>query len=256
MAIVSRAWLLLLLVPAAAFAQEPSDTLTPMQVAVACAPPPAMKTAPTDAIRVIGAQSTVPRTLFGFHDNLVVNGGSSAGVALGERFFVRRRVHFGSPMNYEPLTPRSVQTGGWVRISAVNDTTAIASVEHVCGPLYAGDYLEPFTVPEVPAEAGHVDTTGTLDFSALARILYGDDERPMAANGEFMLMDRGSDAGVAPGARFAIYRDLHVAGAPLSSIGEAVVVTTGSAISVVRINATRDAVRSGDVLVPRRQTRD
>jgi hypothetical protein len=54
------------------------------------------------------------------------------------------------------------------------------------------------------------------------------------------------------GARFAIYRDLEETDLPLTPIGEAVVMTTAKETALVRIMRTRDAVQTGDYLVPRR----
>ena len=87
---------LLALAAPAAHAQPPADSLTPIQTAVACAVPPATsRGAPVAALRVIGAQDTVPRSLFGQRDLLVVSGGSANGVQLGQQYFVRRREGFG-----------------------------------------------------------------------------------------------------------------------------------------------------------------
>jgi hypothetical protein len=49
-----------------------------------------------------------------------------------------------------------------------------------------------------------------------------------------------------------VYRDLRVGGVPLSAIGEVTVVSTSPTMAVVRVNQARDAVHSGDLLVPRR----
>ena len=43
-----------------------------------------------------------------------------------------------------------------------------------------------------------------------------------------MLIDWGQEQGLTPGARFAIYRDVGVAGVPLASVGEGVVISTSS----------------------------
>ena len=67
-----------------------------------------------------------------------------------------------------------------------------------------------------------------------------------------MLIDRGSDQGVTIGARFAIYRDVRAPGVPLSAVGESVIVSTGKSMSLARITRSRDAVVSGDYVVPRK----
>lgn len=243
---------LLLLAPPGAVAQQPPGPLSAMETAVACAPPPVTVDASPSALHVIGAQDTVPRRLFGLRDRLIIDGGTVAGVRVGQQYFVRRRVSFGAS-RISAGALHSVHTAGWVRIVAANETTAVGVVEHTCGVLLAGDRVEPFVAPSVPAGADRVDTTGELDFTSSGRVLYGDDERRAGAIGDFMLIDRGTEQGVSSGARFAIYRDLSTPGLPLVSIGEAVVVTTSPTLAVVRISTARDAVLAGDVLVPRKK---
>ena len=242
---------LLTLAAWAAHAQPPPGSLTPIQIAVACAPRPTTSGgAPTGALRVIGAQDTIPRSLFGQRDLLVVNGGTANGVQLGQQYFVRRRVGFG--MAYGNQSPHTIRTAGWIRVVAVNNTTAIATVEHGCDGIVEGDYLDPFATPIVPPDADRADTSGALDFSSLSRVLFGDEERRTGGTGEYMVIDRGADEGVSPGAHFAVYRDLGIGGLPLTSIGEVTVVSTSPTMAVVRINQARDAVQSGDLVVPRR----
>ena len=67
-----------------------------------------------------------------------------------------------------------------------------------------------------------------------------------------MLIDRGSDQGLMPGARFAIYRDVGVDGVPLASVGEGIVVSTSSTMALMRVTRARDAVYSGDYIAPRK----
>ncbi|PYR31128.1 MAG: hypothetical protein DMF92_06430 [Acidobacteria bacterium] len=235
----------------ATHAQSPPDSLSPLQIALACAPPPATSSGtPAGKLRVIGAQDSSPRSLFGQSDLLVISGGTEKGMQLGQQFFLRRRSSFGTAAG--DRAPRLIRTAGWLRIVAANDVTAIATVEYGCDGILVGDYLEPFVVPVVPAGADRADTSGELDFTSLGRVLAGDEERLGGGTGEYMLIDRGEDQGVSPGARFAVYRDLRVGGLPLSAIGEVTVVSTGPTMAVVRINQARDAVQSGDWVVPRR----
>lgn len=234
-----------------ASAQGDLATLSAAEVAVACAPPATADGPPDHALHVIGAQDSVARTVYGNRDLLVVDGGMNAGIQLGQPFFVRRGLRFG--MRYGSLArPSSVSTAGWIRIVAVNDTTAIATVEHACGAIFQNDYLDPFVAPSVAAETLRDDTSGEPDFRALGRVLSGIEDRRAAAPGEFVLIDRGSDQGVAPGTRVAVYRDLGVAGLPLMAIGEAVVVSAAKTRALTRITRARDAVQSGDYVAPRK----
>ena len=146
----------------------------------------------------------------------------------------------------------AVNTVGWVRIAAVNQTTAIALVDAVCDGIMIGDYLEPYAEPVVPAAASRADRTGELDFSDPGRVLFGDDNHSTGGVGRFMVAELGTARSAAAGSRYAVYRDVRLPGVPLAYVGEAVVVSTEADTSVVRLTLTRDAVTTGDLLVPRR----
>ena len=230
-------------------AQPERSPLTPAQTALLCGPvldpqPPAQ-----NALRVRGAQDPRPRAMYGPTDLLVIDGGTGAGVQLGQEYFIRRGVRFGMP--YE-VVPTNSSTVAWIRIVAVNESTAIASVQHVCDSIHRDDFLAPFVMPQVPAAVDAGAAEGELDFTILSHVVGGSEHRDMGGAGDLMVMDRGTEQGVAPGAHFAVYRDVKVGGLPLASIGEAIVVTTGRTNSVVRLTRTRDVVQAGDYLVPRK----
>ena len=252
---------LLLAAPPAARGQA-TDQLSPFQTAVACAPPPTTTTLASASMHVIGTQDTVPRSLFGAGDLIILDGGTAKGVLLNQVYFVRRPVTTGRDSS--ATAQRSVLTTAWIRIVAANETTAIATVEHVCSWIEVGDYLEPFTAPDAPEQKAQIDRPGELDFNALGRILFGANERAMGSVGEFMLVDLGPDRSSVPGARFAIYRDVQMAMSttrtagqgsqlPLSPVGEGVIVATGPTRSVLQIVEARDSVQVGDFIVPRRR---
>ncbi len=239
-------------------AQSAPGALSPLQISVACAPPPELAAPHADAIRVAGAQDTVARSLFDERDLLILDGGTDRGLALGQEYFLRR------PAGYAPaLSPgaHGVQTAGWIRVVAVNQATAIGMVEHACGAILQRDYLEPFSVPTVPDVSPGPAAPDGLDFSAPARVLFSADDRPVAGVAEFMLIDHGTKQGVSAGTRFAIYRDLRSYSLmpldmtdklPLASIADAVVVSAGADSALIRIGNARDAVHGGDMAVPRK----
>lgn len=243
---------------------QSTETLSAAQVAMGCTVPATLYDSTSSVasggeyprlltpLRIVGAQDSVPRLLFGNRDLLVISGGTDAGVLLGQRYFTRRPIVSGGGMAERRPIPR---TTGWIRIVAANETTAIATVEVACDGLMVGDYLEPFVEPVIPTGADRVDTSGELDFNDLGRIMFGNEARRTGAIGDFMLIDRGSDNGVEPGARFAVYRDLRVDGVPLTSIGEGVVISTAATRSLLRIVTARGAVETGDYVVPRKGTR-
>jgi len=238
---------------AAAFALMTStsavaDAQNALQMAAGCAPRAVTAPLPIDALRLIGAQDPVGRQLFGAGDLVVIGGGRGRGVELGQQFFVRRPTAVRSGRG-----PRAISTAGWIRVVAVDDTTAIALVDFACDGLLVGDHLEAYVAPALPLDAHRTDTQGELDFSAPGHLLFGDNERTAGGAGDFMVTDIGETRGAAPGMRLAIYRNMNVPGLPLAVVGEAIVVFADPETSVVRLTRTRDAIYSGDLLIPRRR---
>ena len=221
---------------------------TALRTAAGCTPRAATAPPPGDALRLIGVQDSVGRQLFGAGDLVIIGGGRTQGVELGQQFFVRR-----SGPGQSRRGPLPVTTAGWIRVVAVDDSTAIALVDFSCDGLMTGDHLEAYVAPALPADVDRTDTQGEPDFSAPGRVLFGDNERIAGATGDFMVTDVGATRGAAPGMRFAIYRNVNVPGLPLAVVGEAIVVFADPETSVVRLTRTRDAIYSGDLLIPRRR---
>jgi hypothetical protein len=237
------------LAASSALAQTPAPELTPAQVDVACAPTPVLGVVPIDAPIIMGNQDTVTRRLVGDTNQIVINAGTDRGVQFNQMYFVRRI--YRNADDLRSPEPHLVETTGWLHITAVNKTMALAAVDHTCTHLLEGDFLEPFHAPIVPDNISVAETTGELDFKAYGRVLYGDRERWSAGTGDYMLIDRGTDKNVSVGSHFAIYRDREVTGLPLTPIGEATAVSVGPKLAVVRITQARDAVLTHDVVVPR-----
>ena len=223
--------------------------LSQLEIAVACAPPPTFDLPTGEPLRLIGTQDSIPRSEYGTGDVLMVNGGTAAGVQPGQQFYVRRANRFG----LDPATRRrGSKTGGWIRIVSVNESTAIATFEHICNAVGEGDYLEPFVAPVIPSGADRDEAPGEPDFNAMGQIVAGNENRNEMGAGDFALIDRGSEQGLVPGARLAVYRDISVAGMPLASVGEAIVISTSATMSLLRITRARDAVHTGDFIAPRK----
>jgi hypothetical protein len=230
-------------------AQTGSDTLTPAQMALACAPSATAEPPPANAVRVLGAQDTLPHTILSPERLLIVGGGTGTGLQLGQQFFIRRA---GRADGAYRRRASGSTTAGWLRIVALNETTSIAVVGHACGAIFRNDHLEPFEAPSVPPDADRDDSTGEPDFTSLARVVTAAENHVSAAPGDYVVIDRGADQGLGPGARVAIYRDVRVPGLPLAAVGEAVVMSAGKNTAVIRINRARDAVLIGDYLAPRK----
>jgi len=226
---------------------------TPMATSISCgAAVISDDSSKPHALHVIGAQDTAARTAYDNRDLLVIDGGTAAGVQIGQEYFVRGMVRLWH-MEYigAPSTP-SIRTAGWIRIVAANERTSIAQVIHACGVFFHGDYLEPYKEPSVPAGMDREESTGNPDFASMGHIVSGPEDHTTSAPGEYVRIDRGTEHGVTSGARFAVYRDVASAGMPLAAIGELVVVEVGKSQSLARIVRARDAIVARDYVAPRK----
>ena len=204
---------------------------------------------PLDVLRVIGSQDPSPKALYGSRDLLIVDAGTGRGIGVDQRYAIRRVITTGQTA---PLAPRAVDTAGWLRIVAANETTSIGLVEFACQGIQRGDYLELDAELVLPANLDRADISGELDFTAPAHVMFGEMERLTGGVGDFMVIDAGAEQGVQPGARFAIYRNVNLTGVPLVPVGEAMVVRADPETAVVRLTMSRDAIQRGDLMVPRK----
>ena len=256
--------LFLMAVPAAA--QTPADELIPPPSwaynDLACAPSIVTErqtpaNAPT--LRVVGSQDDSVKDLLGPGDVLVVSGGSNAGLQTGQRYFVRRITR----SKADGDLPGTIHTAGWIQIMGVDTTVATASILHACDGILLDDYLEPFVEPRIAAKpmSGNVP-----QFENMGHIMTGIEGLHTAAPGNVMTIDRGTNAGVAVGQRFLIFRDKRdqliettgrsktLAGiskmSPLVEIGEALVVSARPDDATVQITVAKTAITTGDLIAP------
>jgi hypothetical protein len=240
-----------LAVTTAAAAADQGQAPSPAIVnGVKCAVGSTAEAVPGDAFRIIGSQDTVARGLYDRHDLLLINGGSARDLHVDQRFFIRRSAAFGER---RLPGPRAVATAGWLRLIAVNDSTAIARVEFACGAIHQGDYLEPYVEPILPPGIDKTDASGQPDFSAPAHVLFGEEERHSAAIGDFVVIDAGTTRGLEAGSRLAVYRQLPVPDLPLAPVGETIVVKADADTALIRITQARDVVGAGDLLFLRKK---
>lgn len=216
---------------------------------VACAPasPPAP---PIVGLRVSGGLQH-GRIMFATGDAFLVNAGSKQGIQKGQMYYVRRQVRDMFTPASPDFTPVSIHTAGWVTIADVKDDTSVAQVTHACDGILDGDYLEPYSDPVVPAAA----LGGQPDYAHPARIVMADETMQTGSAGTLMLINRGSDHGIQAGQTLTIYRDT-VAGAatgPLVDVGRGTILSVRPQTSLMRVDASHEAVYIGDMAAIHRE---
>lgn len=203
---------------------------------------------PAATMRIKGGHHAALRLTFSRGDTVVVGRTLDDGLAVGQRYLVRRlpvgsQAHLPKHGGYIPI-----RTPGWVTITALDDINAMALIDYSCDSIEADDYLEPFADLTLPTADA---TTAALDFSERIQILPGAEGRLMFANGDTFSIARGAAHGVIQGARYAIYRD-RKDGKPLVHIGEAIVTDPSATSAKLLLMTTTDAVATTDLAIPRR----
>jgi hypothetical protein len=236
------------MVAAPVLAQAPITTARPVTrdyaAEMACTAPAAAMPADT-SVRIAGGREH-GKALFGPGDPLVVKGGSLQGLKVGQEYFARRVIadRFVS-RGSDGVPPSSIHTAGWIRIVEVQSDSAIATVTKVCDAIEEGDYLEPFVKPALPATS---TAAGEPDYANPGHLVLGDERRQMAAQGDLMVLDRGSDHGLHGGQRLTIFRTAPGGAGPVVRVAEATAMIVSPETSIIRIDKTTDAVLVGDLV--------
>jgi hypothetical protein len=127
---------------------------------------------------------------------------------------------------------------------------SLATVVHGCETIDAGDFLEPFTLPQVPTPADTANIKPQRE--NYGKILLGNDRRRAFAKGDFFIVDRGSDHGVTVGSRFVVFHDKKQAENFLIELGEAIAVDVKPETSTLQVTLSRDAFLAGDLVAIRK----
>jgi hypothetical protein len=221
--------------------------LSPEVLALACAPAVAFEMPPTP-LRVTGGQDSFARRLYTTSDLLTINAGSQNAIAVGQEYFVRRAMPTSARGTASRRSPAAIQTVGWIKVYAVDDTMSLATVTHACDTIEVGDYLEPLNLPSMPASV----SGGKPERDNYGRVTLGYDRRRTFGKGDFFVLDRGANEGITPGAQFVLYRDKKQAENFLYELAEAVAVSVSAETATLQITLARDSVEAGDYVALRK----
>jgi hypothetical protein len=232
--------------PAFAPTGIPSDVL-----ALACAPRVAYD-APVAPMRITGGQDSGIRVMHAPGDLVTINAGTDNGITVGQEFYVRRVTAPGQRA-ISRQQPGTVRTAGWIKVYAVDPTMSLATVTYACDAMSIDDYLEPFSLPAVPAAS---TTRNKPEKNNYGRVMPGADRRRSFAKGDFFVLDRGSDQGVVPGSQFVVFRNKRHLGVQqpdnfLFELGEAVAVDVKADSATLQVTTSRDAFSEGDLVAMR-----
>ena len=228
--------------PAWSATHLPSDVLP-----LVCAPSIAYEV-PAVPLRVTGGQALGKRVVWAPGDLITINAGTNNGMQVGQEFFVRR-LQKERDRAVTRETPGTIRTAGWIRVYAVEDEMSLATIQYACDNVETGDYLEPFVLPTATPRG---PKTGKPEKGNYARVLSGNDRRQTFGAGEFIVIDRGRDYGIAPGTQFVVYHDKKESGNFLYESADAVAVDVRESSSTLQLTFSRTAVQVNDYVSMRK----
>lgn len=222
--------------------------LTPQMVACTDVP---VRTRPDRRLIVTGVRATEDRHLAGLGQEIDINRTPNDGLAVGQRYAVRR-------LQSPPLFPgpgdtttETVRTAGFVTITLIDENNALANVDVSCTAVETGDYLDVYVEPPLPTVAAP-SIELLPDWDDRSKILTGTDGKAIFGDGDMLTIERGIQHGVFGGQRFSIWRDFRNR-MPLFYIGDIVIMEPGQRTSKAVVVKVVDAIMiSTDVAIPRR----
>jgi hypothetical protein len=202
-----------------------------------------------DDLRVMGSEQGSAKTTFAAGDIVYVNKGAKAGLKAGDLYSIHRPgyqvVH---PITGKNLG-RKVETSGWLRVILVQDEVATALIEQVCAEVRVDDYLKPLQPVSVPVVARHpAPDRLTPPSGKLTRHLVDiQGDMTIAAAGQLVTIDAGSEDGITPGSIFTVFRVVYPdAPSPRNVVGELVVVAVREKTAVAKLMESHGEVLPGD----------
>jgi LysM repeat protein len=201
------------------------------------------------SLQVLGSEQGSTKVSLSTYDILYLNKGSNAGVKEGDVY----SLHHVAYSVKHPVTGKNIgtkiDTTGWARIILVQENTSTAVVDEACNDIHAGDYLKPLEKANVPLSLRRDVSTRLTPPTGKTGAYVVDiaNDAMIAAAGNLVSIDVGSDAGIAPGNIFSIYRIMYPS-VPTSRnvIGELAVLTVRDKTAVAKVTYSRDAIMPGD----------
>ena len=181
------------------------------------------------------------KVLFAAGEALLVDGGTTTGLAVGQNYVVRRQYPTALRAGRQVVV-MGEHSAGLLQIVEVEPDVATAVVVYACDEIMRGDYLAPFA-PEV---ARAPEPAGTPVFEQAARLLFADAGQPIGVPGRMVIVDRGARQDARVGQRLTIFRRSRFGDRRPIVVGDAVVVAVRDASSTVRIERATDAIFLGE----------
>jgi len=202
-----------------------------------------------ESFEIVGSEQGTDQQTFADRNIVYLNKGSNSGVKAGDVYSIHN-VH--GKLKH-PATGRTlgtkIDTKGSLRVLLAQPDAATAIIEQACTDISAGSYLrvfEPVSVPLVlPSDLPHRLTPPSGKVQGYVAALHED--LVAAGTGHLVTIDLGSEAGIAPGNLFVVYRTVFP-DLPSSRqvLGELAVVAVRESTATGKIMVSSQEIVAGD----------
>lgn len=180
-------------------------------------------------------------------DELLIDGGTLNGLAVGRNLVVRR---YYRTSGLAGASATGEHSSGLLQIVTADERASVAVVVYACDELMKGDFLSSFT----PEQLKSPDPAGIPLYEASARVLFADAGSTLGVPRRLMVIDRGREYGLRAGQRLTLFRRRGRDGEKAEVVGDAIVVAVRADSATIRVERATDAIVAGDWAAPQRKS--
>lgn len=215
------------------------------------------------ALTITGTKHPIQKVL-GDGDMVGLNGGQDKGIKVGDRFVILqvRKLRLCHPTDLQQRHPLGdvVQQVGVLRVQAVLPRGSVAVLERVMDGVYVGDHAAPFIEPANISVKLRTDLVEPMPIKDLGMVIYAKDDHFNTAQGELVIIDKGSADGLQTGdmmvalrrRTFPVTESRDPRAVVMETynyiLGQVLVVKVGETTSSCRVVRTREEMRIGDLV--------
>jgi hypothetical protein len=168
-----------------------------------------------DATRLVSAEESNVKVLFGRGDYVIINRGQDKGVRVGDRYSVVRAETDALQVNWFKWQAKLMKAmgihyvdAGQLRIVNVQTKTAVAEITLSCDYMIRGDIVLPFQERPEPTfkDPSAFDHFAPISGKPVAMVVESRDYQQSAGQGNTFYVNLGTERGVKVGDYFRIFR--------------------------------------------------
>ena len=215
------------------------------------------------ALTIVGTKHP-ERTTLADGETVYLNGGHDKGLKVGDRYVILqvrvKQLFHPSDTHHRHSLGDVVQQVGVLHVTAVLPKGSVAILEQCMDGVHIGDHVAPFTEPaNIPVKL-RSDITEPVAIKDLGTVIYARDNHGITAQGELLIIDKGTADGLQVGDTMLGLRKrtfpVTEARNPKDSVmestnyvlGQLLVVKTGETASTCRIVRSSEEIRVGDLV--------